>query len=271
MTDRAGPSRIVTSLTNPAVKAARALHLRKTRRETGLFLVEGLKSVAEAVDLGRRPRVLLHGEAAASHPLLRRAAALAGETLLVSPTILGKISRRDNHQTVLGVFEQAYTTLDHLDPASAQCWVALEAVRDPGNLGTIIRTADAAGCGGVILIGECCDPYSVEAVRATMGSVFAVPIVKATADAFLAWRREWPGAVVGTLLTAATDFRAGPYRDPNLILMGNEQAGLTDRLAASCDMNVKIPMRGRADSLNLAVATGLMIYAATAGLEPAGP
>ena len=257
-------ARTITSLANPTVKAARALHMRKARQESGLFLVEGLKAVAEAVDLGRAPRTLLHGEAAASHPLLLRAAAVAGETLAVSDAILAKISRRDNPQTVLGVFEQAFTDLGALDPGAARCWVALEAVRDPGNLGTIVRTADAAGCGGVILIGDCCDPYSVEAVRATMGSIFAVPIARAGVDGFLDWRARWPGSVVGTLLTAATDFRAAPYRDPTLILMGNEQAGLPPELVAICDVNVKIPMRGRADSLNLAVATGIMIYAAGA-------
>jgi len=116
----------------------------------------------------------------------------------------------------------------------------------------------------VILVGDCCDPYSLEAVRATMGSIFAVPIARAEAAEFLAWRAHWPGSVVGTLLTASTDFRAAPYRAPNLIVMGNEQAGLTPALAAACDVAVKIPMRGRADSLNLAVATGVMIYAATA-------
>jgi TrmH family RNA methyltransferase len=255
-------SRTVTSLANATVKAVRALHLRKTRQETGLFLVEGLKSVAEAVDLGHAPRILLHGEAVAGHPLLRRAAEVAAETLQVSPAILAKISRRENPQMVLGVFTQAFATLETLDPPTARCWVALEAVRDPGNLGTIIRTADAAGCGAVILVGDCCDPYSVEAVRATMGSVFAVPLVRAAQQAFLAWRRGWPGSVVGTLLTASADFRAGPYRDPTLIVMGNEQAGLSADLAAACDVTVKIPMRGRADSLNLAVATGVMIYAA---------
>jgi TrmH family RNA methyltransferase len=256
--------RAVTSLANPTVKAVRALHMRKHREETGLFLVEGLKSVAEAVDLGHAPRLLLHGEAAAAHPLLRRAAAVAGETLEVGPAILAKISRRDNPQTVLGVFEQAFTPLEAVAPASARCWVALEGVRDPGNLGTIIRTADAAGCGGVILVGDCCDPYSVEAVRATMGSVFAVPIVRATTQAFLAWRAAWPGAVVGTLLTASQDYRDAPYADPTLLLMGAEQSGLTTALAAACDVTVKIPMRGRADSLNLAVATGVMIFAITA-------
>jgi TrmH family RNA methyltransferase len=165
---------------------------------------------------------------------------------------------------VLGVFAQVFTELTDLRPETSRCWVGLEAVRDPGNLGTIVRTADAAGCGAVILIGECCDPYSVEAVRATMGSIFAVPIVRTDVDAFLDWRTHWASAVVGTLLTADVDFRHAPYRDPTLILMGNEQAGLTARLAAACDVNVKIPMRGRADSLNLAVATGVMIYAATA-------
>jgi RNA methyltransferase, TrmH family len=260
-------SRAITSLSNPTVKAVRALHLRKAREESGRFLAEGLKIVTEAVELGRAPRTLLFGAEAASHPLLRQAAAAAeaagGEAIEVGRDILAKISRRDNPQTVLAVFDQAFAPLASLEPRSAPCWVALEAVRDPGNLGTIVRTADAAGCGGVILVGDCCDPYSVEAVRATMGSIFAVTIAKASAPQFVAWRRSWPGSVVGTLLTATTDFRAAAYAPPTLVLMGNEQAGLTPDLAALCDVTVKIPMRGRADSLNLAVATGVMIYAAT--------
>jgi TrmH family RNA methyltransferase len=237
--------------------------MRKHRQETGLFLVEGLKSVAEAVDLGQAPQILMYGQDAEAHPLLRRAASVARETLEVGPAILAKISRRDNPQTVLGVFEQVFAKLDGLDPGASRCWVALEAVRDPGNLGTIIRTADAGGCGAVILVGDCCDPYSVECVRATMGSIFAVPIVRASAEAFMQWRRSWPGSVVGTLLRSKTDFRAVSYTDPTLILLGNEQAGLTPDLAAVCDVTVKIPMRGRADSLNLSVATGVMIYAVT--------
>jgi TrmH family RNA methyltransferase len=213
------------------------------------------------------PRILLYGVEAAAHPLLRRALAASGaaggEAIEVSRDILVKISRRDNPQTVLAVFDQAFAPLASLASRASPCWVALEAVRDPGNLGTIVRTADAAGCGGVILIGDCCDPYSVEAVRATMGSIFAVKIARATAAEFVAWRQNWPGSVVGTLLTATTDFRAAAYPPPTLILMGNEQAGLTPQLAGACDLTVKIPMRGRADSLNLAVATGIMIYAAT--------
>jgi RNA methyltransferase, TrmH family len=261
-------ARAVTSLANPAVKAARALHMKKAREETGQFLAEGLKIVTEAVELDRAPRTLLFAAEAATHPLLRQAVAATeashGEVIEVSREILEKISRRDNPQTVLAVFDQAFAPLAALQPTAAPCWVALEAVRDPGNLGTIVRTADAADCGAVILVGDCCDPYSVEAVRATMGSIFAVPIARASVVEFLAWRRGWPGSVVGTLLTATTDFRAAAYAPPSLILMGNEQAGLTPELAAACDVSVKIPMRGRADSLNLAVAAGIMIYAATA-------
>ena len=260
-------ARAVTSLANPTVKAVRALHLRKEREDSGLFLAEGLKIVAEAVELGHAPRVLLYGPEAADHPVLKTAVAATeaagGEVVEVSRAILEKVSRRDNPQTVIGVFAQAFTELDEFDPDSATCWVALQQVRDPGNLGTVIRTADAAGCGGVILVGDCCDPYSVEAVRATMGSIFAVRIAKATVAEFLAWRARWPGSVAGTLLSATTDYRAADYRRPTLVLMGSEQAGLPPELAAACDVTVKIPMRGRADSLNLSVATGIMIYAVT--------
>jgi TrmH family RNA methyltransferase len=260
-------SRAITSLTNTTVKAVRALHMRKEREETGLFLAEGLKICTEAVELGRTPRILMFGSEASSHPVLQRIAAATtakgGEVIEVSREVLEKVSRRDNPQTVVAVFEQAFAPIDSLDGASADCWVALQAVRDPGNLGTIIRTADSAGCGGVILVGDCCDPYSVEAVRATMGSIFAVPIYKLSVEAFLEWRKRWTGAVVGTLLTATTDYRDADYRRPTLILMGNEQQGLPPELAAACDVAVKIPMRGRADSLNLSVATGIMVYAAT--------
>ena len=259
-------SRVVTSLTNPTVKAVRALHLRKEREETGLFVAEGLKIVTEAVELGHAPAILLHGREAAGHPLLARAAEAAraarGEVIEVTQEILAKVSRRDNPQAVVGVFQQTFAPLETLKPEAAPAWVALHRVRDPGNLGTIVRTADAAGAGGVILVGECCDPYSVEAVRATMGSIFAVTLAKADEAAFAAWRASWPGSVVGALLSATTDYRAADYRSPSLVLMGNEQQGLPPEMAALCDVNVKIPMRGRADSLNLAIATGVMLYAA---------
>ena len=252
--------RAVTSLGNETVKSVRALHLRKAREQSGLFLAEGLKIVTEAIELGHRPRILLYAAEAAQHPLLLRARMAATDALEVTSAILAKVSRRENPQMVLGVFEQKFAPLADL---RAGRLIGLEAVRDPGNLGTIVRTADAAGCAGVILIGDCCDPWSVEAVRATMGSIFSVPVARASRDAFLAWRAGWPGQVIGTLLTAETDFRAANYGPNSLILLGNEQAGLTPALAESCDLAVKIPMRGRADSLNLAAAAAIMAYAAS--------
>ncbi len=260
--------RTVTSLANPTVKAVRSLHLRKDRDESGLFVAEGLKIITEAVELGHAPQVLMYGQEAQGHALLRQAIGAArsggGEVIEVTQDILAKVSRRDNPQAVVGVFRQVFTRLEDLDSGRASAFVALHRVRDPGNLGTIIRTADAAGCGAVILVGECCDPYSVEAVRATMGSIFAVPIVRTTEAAFAEWRTSWPGSVIGTLLTATVTHSAAHYVKPCLVLMGNEQQGLSPDLAGLCDVNVKIPMRGRADSLNLSVATGIMIYAATA-------
>lgn len=262
------PSRRVTSLTNPLVKAVRSLHQRKTREESGQFVAEGLKFVLEAIDLERFPDVLLHGPEAGGLPLLERAReatlAAGGQVIEVTRDILAKVSRRDNPQAVIGVFQQVYTPLEALEPGRATGWVALHRVRDPGNLGTVIRTADAAGCGAVILVGACCDPYSVEAVRATMGSIFALPIVHTDEAAFVDWRARWPGSVVGTLLSAKVSHAEASYRRPTLILLGNEQQGLPPDMADLCDVNVKIPMRGRADSLNLSVAAGIMIYAVTA-------
>lgn len=259
-------ARTVSSLTNPTVKAVRALHLRKDRDATGLFVAEGLKAVIEGIETGHPPKILMHGPDATAHPLAKTAVgatlAASGQVIEVTHDILAKVSRRDNPQAMVGVFRQVFQALEAIEPQAAPCWVALHRVRDPGNLGTIVRTVDAAGGGGVILVGECCDPYSVEAVRATMGSIFAVPLTRATEAEFAAWRNGWPGSVVGTLLSAETDYRQAAYARPALILMGNEQQGLPPDMARLCDVNVKIPMRGRADSLNLAVATGIMIYAA---------
>lgn len=134
-------------------------------------------------------------------------------------------------------------------------------MRDPGNLGTIIRTVDAVGAKGVILVGDTTDPFSLETVRATMGSIFNVPMARATLEGFLAWRKGFPGKVAGTHLKGAVDYRSVDFAGKAvLLLMGNEQQGLPDDLAESCDVLLRIPQAGRADSLNLAVATGVMLF-----------
>lgn len=264
------PAKQITSLANPIVKDIRGLALAKNRRESGLFLAEGLKLVADAVEAGWTIRTLVHAGTVANQPLVRRLAEAAqaqgGGVIAVSAAVLEKISRRDNPQTVLGVFEQRLTTVDGIRPAGNDVWVALEAVRDPGNLGTIVRTADAVGARGVILVGNTVDPFSVEAVRATMGSIFAVPLARAGIADFARLARRWPGPVVGTHLSGRTDYRDADYRRPVLLVMGGEQSGLTADAAGLCTTLVKIPMAGKADSLNLAVATAVMLFEVRRGV-----
>ncbi len=265
--DRGRPAlhRTVTSLQNPTVKAVRALDMRKVRRETGQFVAEGASVLMTAREHGWRPQTLLYQPDAATSGMHRRIVAWAAESgaeiLEVSEAVLGKIASKDNPQSMLAVFRQAWNPPPEAGRTAPEAvWVGLEEIRDPGNLGTIIRTADAVGAAGVMLIGTCCDPYAREAVRASMGSIFAVPLVRVEREAFLSWRRGWSGEVVGTHLAATEDFRTASYRAPTLLLMGSEGPGLSDQLAKSCDRLVKIPMAGQLDSLNLAVATALTLY-----------
>ena len=260
-----GRVREVTSLSNPLVKDIKALALKKFRDEQGAFLAEGLKLVIDALDLGWSIRTLVFAKAALGQAAVEKAAArtvaAGGDVLEVSEKVLAAITRRDNPQMVAGVFAQRYATLGELRTKGDDVYVALDRVRDPGNLGTILRTADAVGAKGVILVGETTDPFSIEAVRATMGSIFAVPLARASPEAFLTWRKTFPGLVAGTHLKGAVDYRSVDFAGrPTLLLMGNEQQGLPEPLAAACDRLVRIPQAGRADSLNLAVATGVMLF-----------
>ncbi len=261
---RPGPVRSVTAPSNPAIKDIRALAQRKHRAETGLFVAEGLKLVADGLAKDWACETLVMAEGMLEHPFAARTAATArarGATILTaSAPVMEAITRRENPQSVVGVFRQRLLKLDAVDPRTATVWVALEGVRDPGNLGTIIRTADGAGASGVILIGDTTDPFALEAVRATMGSIFHVPVVKVRSEDFLAWRPGFPGPVVGTHLKGSVDYRTPDYREPSILLMGTEQSGLTDAMAAACDILVRIPMAGGADSLNLAVSTGIALY-----------
>lgn len=265
--ERRAPGRVkeVTSLANPLVKEIRALQQKKYRDQTRSFMAEGLKLVIDALDTGWTIRTLVYAKAGrgnkAVETVAARTVAAGGTVLEVSEKVLSAITRRDNPQMVVGIFEQRYRQLAEIRPAAHETWVALERVRDPGNLGTIIRTVDAVGAAGVILVGDCTDPFSIETVRATMGSVFAVPLARADGERFLAWRGTVGGLLVGTHLEGSVDYRTVDYaQGPVILLMGNEQQGLPDDLAEACDRLVRIPQAGRADSLNLAVATGVMLY-----------
>ncbi len=266
-TPRVGQVKEITSLSNPIVKDIKALALKKYRDEQNAFMAEGLKLVIDALDSGWTIKTLIYSKVgrgnAAVEKVAARTVASGGLVLEVSEKVLGAITRRDNPPMVVGVFEQNLAKLSAIAPKGDDVWVALDRVRDPGNLGTIIRTVDAVGAKGVILVGETTDPFSLETVRATMGSVFSVPVARATPDVFLQWKTKTKAALIGTHLKGSVDYRTPSYAGrPVVLLMGNEQQGLPENLSSACDELVRIPQAGRADSLNLSVATGIMLYEA---------
>ena len=262
---RVGQVKEVTSLANPIIKDIKALSQKKSRDESRTFLAEGLKLVIDALDRGWTIRTLVYAKAGKGKPLVEKVAArtvaAGGLVLEVSEKVMSSITRRDNPQMVAAVFEQRWTPLKDIQPKGSETWIALDRVRDPGNLGTIIRTADAVGASGVILVGDCTDPFSMETVRATMGSMFALPLVKTTPADFLKWKKSVDARLVATHLAGAVDYRTIDYRSkPVILMMGNEQSGLPDELAQAADKLARIPQVGMADSLNLAVATGVMLF-----------
>ena len=257
--------RTITSFSNATVKRLRSLRDKKHRRSEGLFLAEGLRIIAEARDSGRLPEIIAFSAEGARHPLaaeiISATEAAGGEAIETSADILSKMSGKDNPQMLLGAYRQPETALGLIDRSTAPIWIVAQALRDPGNIGTILRTGDAVGAGGLILVDDCVDPFSVEAVRASMGALFTQQIATARWDEFIAWLRAGRGQLVGTSLKATDDYLEASYRKPCFLLIGNEQQGLPAEYEAECDLLVKIPMAGRADSLNAAMATAVMAFA----------
>ena len=256
--------RQVTAFSNTTVKRLRSLRDKKARRAEGLFLAEGLRIIAEARDSGRLPEIIAFSAEGGKHPLAADIIAATedagGEAIETSADILSKMSGKDNPQMLLGAYRQPSVELSRMDRSKADLWIVAQALRDPGNIGTILRTGDAVGAGGLILIDDCADPFSVEAVRASMGALFTQDIAAARWPEFLSWLRSGEGQLVGTSLKATHDYLEASYKRPCFLLIGNEQQGLPADYEAECDLLVKIPMAGRADSLNAAVATAVMAF-----------
>jgi TrmH family RNA methyltransferase len=256
--------RQITSFSNDTVKRLRSLRDKKARRAEGLFLAEGLRIIAEARDSGRLPEIIAFSAEGARHPLaaeiIAATEASGGEAIETGADILSKMSGKDNPQMLLGAYRQQTFTLESIDRASAPLWIVAQALRDPGNIGTILRTGDAVGAGGLILVDDCADPFSVEGVRASMGAIFTQAVVSAPWAEFLPWLRSGPGQLVGTSLKASQDYLDADYRQPCFLLIGNEQQGLPAAYEDECDLLVKIPMAGRADSLNAAIAAAVMAF-----------
>jgi TrmH family RNA methyltransferase len=253
--------RKISSKANEEIKTVRALVQRKHREETGLFMTEGLRHALEAAEAGWEFQSLVIEEEARATPLVQRLLKLCDKQnilcLEVTPAIMEGITKRDNAQNVIAVLKQQWTELAAVKDG---LWIALEEIRDPGNLGTIMRTADAVGARGIILIENTCDRYSLEAIRASMGSFPHMKMVRCRREEFADWAKGSGFQIIGTHLKTDHDYRGIEYKKPLILLMGNEQAGLTDRLSGVCTGLVKIPMQGKADSLNVSVATAVMLF-----------
>ena len=256
--------REITGFSNPLLKEIRSLREKKHRKRAGKFLAEGLRIMTEAREAGFLPEMLFRVKDREVHALEialeSDVLAAGGDVVETSADIMSKLSGKDNAQAVVGVYRDHGTGLTDIDRSSAPIWLVAQAMRDPGNLGTMMRTGDAVGAGGLILIDDCTDPFSVEAVRASMGAVFTQKIVQCSWTEFTAWLRSGKGQLVGTSLETDQDYQAPRYAAPCFIVTGNEAQGLPAEYAAECDVLVKMPMRGKADSLNAAVATAVMAY-----------
>jgi RNA methyltransferase, TrmH family len=256
---------VIISAANPLVKRVRLLRDRKHRRRESAFVVEGIQPVWQAVEAGSDVEVLIMAP-----DLLRHSGAIAMvdaqeaagvPVARLSGELFGRISDRDSPSGLAAIVRAAPVTVAGLPVSPDALFVALHSAANPGNLGTIIRTASAAGAGGVILIGPSADPHDPAAVKASMGALFTVPVATAASAAeFLAWARKGGVRVAATSARGSMTCWDADLRLPLAVLLGSEGSGLPEDVLDAADLRVAIPMTGTAESLNLSVAAGILLY-----------
>ena len=258
----------ITSSANPKVKAIRALRVRKYRRRGKHFWVEGIHIVHEALATDATVEILVYAPEllTSDHASALVAQVPPDRRLAVSSRVFQSLSDRLGPQGLGAVVRMVDLPWEAISLSEGLLLVVAYQVHDPGNLGTIIRTADCVAASGVVVIEPAADPYDPRAVRASMGSLFALPLVRLSDEATLwhwAWEAKaagWPLQVVATSAHGTEDYRALDYRRPTVILMGSEGPGLPDSAKAQADALVRIPLRGRASSLNVAAAAAVLLY-----------
>jgi TrmH family RNA methyltransferase len=261
-------SGLITSRSNPVIKSARMLREGKERKRTGKFLVEGILHVGEASAVGWQIDSILFApellESEFARNLISSQSVKGVRCFPVSADVLESLAEKENPQGIVAIVNQNTTSLEMLSPGTIKIAVALIAPQDPGNVGTILRTLDAFGGDALFLLDGGVELFHPSVVRASMGAIFWKPVVKANFVDFITWARQLHYQLIGTSAHAELDYRKAKLDDGKLILvLGNEQKGLSKEQLAACDVVVKIPMRGKASSLNLAVAASVLLY----GLE----
>ncbi len=256
----------ITSRTNQKIKQVKALRQRKARQESRLFLVEGIRHVGEAVQADAAidaiyfsPDLLTSGFA---QSIIDEQDKRGVDCYSLSGELFGSLASKENPQGILAVVRQPEISIHNLNPQNANWVVALVSPQDPGNVGSILRTIDAVGASSLILVESSLDPFHPAAVRASMGTLFHISVVQSSFSDFKQWAKQYGYHIYGSSAHADVDYlQARPYHIPRVLLLGSEREGLTDEQRSICDQVVCLPMRGRASSLNLAVAASVLLYA----------
>ncbi|HSN77111.1 MAG TPA: RNA methyltransferase [Anaerolineae bacterium] len=256
---------LITSRQNPRIVAARRLAERKHRRQQGRFLVEGVKLLELALRAGARPRavfVCFQELAPDAEGLLTRLHAAGAELLPVSPAVMQALAEREAAEGLVATFDLFKAGLDDLSLAGDDLVVVLDRLQDPGNLGTLLRTADAVDAAGVVLLEPCVDPFDPKVVRGSMGSIFHVPLVR-TGDvaAMLAALHGRGLRIVAADAHRGVDWGDGLWQGGVALVLGNEARGLSADVLPHIDAWARLPIPGQAESLNVAVAGGVLMYA----------
>lgn len=255
---------LITSRQNPKLKLIRSLESRKRRNSEGVFVVEGIRHVGEAVEAGAEIDFVLYApdqlNSEFAIQLIKRLEISGTDVFQTTSDIFTDLAGKEHPQGILAVVKQQTRSLSTLDGANCPFAVAIESPQDPGNLGTILRTLDAAGADALIQIDGGTDIFHPTAVRASMGAMFWKPVIQACLAEFSTWVKVQNVNVVGSSAGGTVDYREAEYPRPVALMLGSEQKGLTEDALAICDQVVRLPMYGRATSLNLSVAAGILIY-----------
>lgn len=256
---------IITSKNNKQIKLIRSLQTRKAREQTGLFRIEGIHAVVEALAHPDRVETVVVCHDMLTSTIGQEAVEMARQkydisVLETTGAVFKTISTRQNPQGIAAVMRQQWHDLEQIEAGPQELWVALDGVQYPGNLGTILRTCDAVGASGVILLNDATDPHHPTAVRASMSGIFTQKIVQTDSGRFAGWKRHTNYQLVGASDDATYQYRDLAYTLPMILFLGNEGAGLAPQDRTLCDELVYIPMLGRNDSLNVAVAAGVLLY-----------
>jgi len=250
---------LITSLSNPLIKQARALRQKKVRLESGSFLVEGIHHVGEAIDAGWHVESVLYAPDLLTSNFARDLISrLENTPQPVSAQAMESLADKDNPQGILAVVRQKKTQLKELKPLE---WAAaIVSPQDPGNVGTILRTLDAVGADALFLLDGGVDLYHPTTIRASMGTLFWKPVIQISFDEFVRWSHEGNYQLIGTSAHGDVEYQTFVPNPPWILVLGNEQKGLSAEQTNACDVTVSLPMKGRVSSLNLAVAAGVLLY-----------